>query len=519
MHRMNANRNSVDGTSTMGNSAIQNIKKNMDIANQRRVSKHNKNKKVASSSTPKPQKKTGRLIVANLEEIPNDFERIGTGFYRKGHHLWELAPAKNGFVLVRKHGEDHVLGYDPDPIIKESNAVHDRLGNNIKIGSKVALPHHGKIAQGVVYLMSPQSLGLELDSGEKISAPPDMLEIVDSLMGGLMNFIDEGEATEKEENKEEHNDEEEEKEENGSFEPAVESSSKKAQMEPSLQQQDVFEDIGVSEEEPISMEIKEFDPTSGSLFGQLDQFGNAIVRSSDRSFYIKTVGEDQYQISEMKTKQELFPNLFTRNQLAQFEEKLRSQGEYSVSPPEMSEMVASIIKIEKQADVLGWDQYWCNLGQRVAQASPKTPAKPKTPKLPGQLTPEQKEQRRITRKQRRQTMKGLPPGAVVPPRKPIKAFSDDEERARSNEFVRNCEQTFDEIKHILEDDSMRDQPELLADNMNEILERFEEEKERISEETNMEMEDELSITTPPKDKKTLDDLRSASKITVSMSDL
>ncbi|KKL17617.1 hypothetical protein LCGC14_2483730, partial [marine sediment metagenome] len=101
---------------------------------------------------------------------------------------------------------------------------------------------------------------------------------------------------------------------------------------------------------------------------------------------------------------------------------------------------------------------------------------------------------------------------------PIKAQTDDD-RAKDKEFVRACEQFIDEIKHILEDEAIRDQPELLADNIQEAIASYEDENDELKEDGEMKMEDELSIMTPPKDEKSLDDLRSAGKIRVSMSDL
>lgn len=45
--------------------------------------------------------------IASLQEIPGDFQRLGAGFYRQGHSIWELRAAEDdsGYVLTRKREE------------------------------------------------------------------------------------------------------------------------------------------------------------------------------------------------------------------------------------------------------------------------------------------------------------------------------------------------------------------------------------------------------------------------------
>jgi len=48
------------------------------------------------------------MHMASLQEIPTDFQKIGSGFYRQGHRIWELRAAedeKGGYVLTRKREE------------------------------------------------------------------------------------------------------------------------------------------------------------------------------------------------------------------------------------------------------------------------------------------------------------------------------------------------------------------------------------------------------------------------------
>jgi len=409
MHRMNANR-STDGTSiALSDQSVQKIQSGMDKAKERKVSSRQQKKTAKKVKAVKPVEPNPQIRIASLNDIPSDFERIGTGFFRRGHHLWELNSEGEGFVLVRKGGEDHVLGYDPEPIVKSASisasVVTDRFGKQLEVGSRVELPHRGKIAQATVYLLSPDSLGLETDGGEQIDAAPDMVQILEELLlplladGPLIDLPreehEEHEEHEEEEHEEEDKKESKDKESSEGFEPDVEPTSKEA-----------------------------------------------------------------------------------------------------------------------------WTDYWRDAGRRVAQAKPPTTPKPKTPKLPGQLTPEQKEKRRQTRKERRMMMKGLPPGTKAPPR-PKSALSkgDDDERSKDKEYVRICQQLVDELKYILQDEEMQTQPEMLLDHIEQAVESFDEEMEDTNSEDKKDLEDSLSIETPPKEDRTLDDLRSANRVVVSMTEL
>ncbi|MGW8178773.1 MAG: hypothetical protein ACWGQW_08425 [bacterium] len=182
MHRMNANRVSQQGTSTLDDDSIRRIKDGVSRAGKKRASKHQKTASIKKTAqkVSNDDNTTKRIVVASLADIPSQFERIGTGFFREGHHLWEMVPGEGGFVLTRKHGEDHVLGYDPEPIKKESSvAVTDRFGVELKVGCKVRLPVHGKVATGTVLVLTPGSLDVGLDGGGKTSTPPGMAEFLE----------------------------------------------------------------------------------------------------------------------------------------------------------------------------------------------------------------------------------------------------------------------------------------------------------------------------------------------------
>jgi hypothetical protein len=180
------------------------------------------------------EKKPEFVRVASLNEIPSDFIRLGTGFYRKGHHLWELAASEDGYTLTRKHGEDHVLGYDPEPVIV-SKDVTDRFGSTLKVGSKVKLPFRGKVATGTIVILQPGASTVEMEQGGRLDSPPDMLELLEQLVGGepqgpehmetgpaMEGFVEEETA------EEEHGGEGDVEAAGSEFQPSVEPSSKAA---------------------------------------------------------------------------------------------------------------------------------------------------------------------------------------------------------------------------------------------------------------------------------------------------
>lgn len=238
MHRINSNRTTPHGTSaSLSDDVISRIDDKVKRASKRRALKHNLSKKastghkkIASKTNEHQQLKPEHIKISSIKEIPSDFIRLGTGFYRKGHHLWELSPSDNGdFMLVRKNDEDHILGYDPEPVVAKKEDVLDRFGSIIKVGSKVKLPYHGKVATGTIVLLQPGCADVNLDQGGSIGIPSDMLEI------WLKEEISEPEHDEsikevisKPEDNEELEPEDNENSRENSFEPDVEPSSKTA---------------------------------------------------------------------------------------------------------------------------------------------------------------------------------------------------------------------------------------------------------------------------------------------------
>lgn len=414
MHRMNANRVSDHGTGSLVDDSIRRIESTVKKAQSKRALKRGgkntqikkKAKKEALQPTEEPQR---RIVVSSIQEIPVNFERIGTGFYRCGHHLWEMSSSSDGIVLTRKRGEDHVLGYDPEPLERTASrdVVTDRHGAQLKVGDRVSFPLRGKVASGVVVVLQPGSLGVDVGMSSPVDVPADMVEHEEPMMmeePAEDALHEESDVTSCEE-----------------FEPDVEPSSK--------MESDVVGDMS-PEPDP------ELEPEED--LGDMDEFGRV-----------------------------------------------------------------------RAADLKQWREYWASVGRRVADA----PRKP--------MTEEQKRQRRDRRKEKKHEMAGLPKGTPAPP-KPPKTASDDGD-AKMKERLRMYEQLVDELKYILEDEKVRENEVMLADEVDRAITNFQEEYEQMDDSSKEEMDDKLDIEEPAQVEKEmgpkLPDMPKMSRIVVSMADL
>lgn len=546
MHNMHSNRVSNQGTSMLSDNSIQKISNVVNDANEKRAFRHGKNtqiKKTASvaknTSKEREDNNSKRIIVASLNEIPDYFERIGTGFYREGHHLWELIPGKGGFVLSRKHGEDHVLGYDPEPIQKESSiTVTDRFGTELKKGCRVRLPLSGKIATGTVLVVTPGVLDVGLDAGGEASVPPGMTEFLQEeksegehspeTLHALETFLEE------ESEEEEHGGD---KDAGSVFEPEISEKPKSDYVGPQSSQtggiggiaaeeedddrvakkvaKDVGQDPAVEPPSVTSPEVPTFEPGISGRLGEVLEFYDVVsVFSEDmnRTFLVAKSG-NKYDVRIERLER---LGLWGEPELRQFEESL---GKYEVHP--MTDQVVAMVKqamvaIDDMADSMKeWSDYWKSVGIRVAQASPK----PKAPPKPKMTEEEKRQKQKERRKQRAIERAGLPKGTKLPPRPKVSA-KDTDELAELKEIIRMYEQNVDElnftINNIEPDDPNADA--LAIDAVEVFLSNIEEEKGETEEEDEIETEDELSLETPSN----LELEMQASKtehVVVSMSDL
>lgn len=522
MHNMHANRVSQQGTSMLSDDSIRRIEGGVGNANKRRASKHKETviKKIAKKIDNNDN--IQRIVIANITDIPNHFERIGTGFFREGHHLWEMIPGEGGIVLTRKHGEDHVLGYDPEPIQKESSiTVTDRFGIELKVGSKVRLPLHGKVATGTVLVLTPGSLDIGLDGGGRTSTPPGMTEFLEeeSAEGehtpegihGLEEFMEE------EVSEEAHGD----KEAGDVFEPEISEKPKSDYVGPTGSQTGGIGGVAADSEEehiakktaqtdtptqttttqpmptaPVEQEapgMPTYEPGVGGRLGEmLESHDTLSIFSTDmnRTFLVTKSG-DKYDVRMEKLER---LGLFDDNGLRQFEESL---GNYEVSP--MTEHTATMIKqamvaVDDMAvDMKEWNEYWKSVGTRVAQASPK----PKAPPKPKMTEEEKKQKQKERRKQRQIERAGLPKGTKLPP-KPKVGMKDSDELAKLKEIVRVYEQNVDELDYTIKniDPEAPNADVLAVDAVDVFLRNIEEEKEKMEEGEEEEREDELSLETP-----------------------
>jgi len=568
---MNANRVSQQGTSTLDDNSIRRIKDGVSRAGEKRASKHQKTasiKKIAQKVS-NDDNTTKRIVVASLTDIPSQFERIGTGFFREGHHLWEMVPGEGGFVLTRKHGEDHVLGYDPEPIKKESSvAVTDRFGVELKVGCKVRLPVHGKVATGTVLVLTPGSLDVGLDGGGKTSTPPGMTEFLeeeheeheehgvegDKGAAGptLEEFIEQEEDEDTDhtpqglEGVEEFVEQEMregggDKEAGDVFEPEISDKPKSDYVGPTGSQTGGIGGVasGSADDErhiakaaqtdtptqtittqptpaaPAEPGMPTYEPGLPGKLGQaLEHYGTVSVYSSDmKRTYLVTKSGDKYDVRMEKLER---LGLWDEAGLRRFEESL---GNYEVQP--MTEHVAVMIRqamvvVDDMAEGMReWNEYWKSVGVRVAQASPKSKKAPKPKKTKEELAQSRKERR----KQRELERAGLPKGTKLPP-KPKMGAKDTDELAKLKEVVRMYEQNVDELDYTIQniDPEAPNADVLAVDAVEVFLHNIEEEKERMEGEEEGEREEELSLETPS-DLELGVQASKAGRIVVSMTDL
>lgn len=578
MHRLNANKSTVNGTSHLGDSSIRRIEEGLKASKTRRA-----NKQTTSNTIQKTAKKISdqsvdeaRIVVASLNEIPSNFERIGTGFYREGHHLWEMTPGKGGFVLTRKHGEDHVLGYDPEPFMKKESAilVTDRNGIELKRGHKVKFPYHGKIATGTILVLSPSSLDLGMDDESMMSYPPGMVEFLEEEteegehskeeLKALEEFLEE-EAEEHEEH-EEH-EESSDKEGSGDLEEFVEEEAEEG--EHSDEAIDALEDFIEEEmEEPVHGGKEagdEFEPeiekkTKSDYTGpESSQVGGIGGMASKKAQVEPTTTTDQPKTdtpisfpdypgasghSAIATKLDQMGDgasvlILSEDQNAQYF-ATKNGSKYDLYMVENK--LTKFPSVSTPEDLMEFEG---NIGRFSIMANPrvasilkaaintvegngnmqtwkeywytlgKRVAEGSIPKP--KLTEEEKKQRRKERRKQRQLERsGLPKSTALPPKH---SAMDTDDIARYKEIIKIYETNFDELEYAINSISPDDPASdaLAADAVIETLDRIKQERHELEEEDEEEMEDDLSLDEPSDFEIEME--KNSSKITVSMTEL
>jgi len=560
MHRMNANRVTEGGTSTLDDASLNRIRDRVGKAANRRAGKHQrvasikKNANREDSLVTEGQSNTKRIVIASLSELPSDFERIGTGFYRQGHHLWQMMPGEGGFVLVRKRGEDHVLGYSPEPVAKTAAIlVTDRNGKELKQGYRVSLPHHGKIAAGTVVVLTPEALGIDLDHGGRVDAPPDMVEWAEE-ESHEPEHAETGEALEKfvkeEVGEEEHSD----KQGGDVFEPDISEKAKSDYVGPQSSQvggpggvvnQNQNEgsrnvlakkkaqttptvEPSTPPQAPPSQtpEPEPFEPMDSRLVESANAGPVGIMGKDGLGPYLVTkVGDGQYKIEIIQTNK-IQADTVDEAGLAEFD---RNLGQWYEMPHltklariAKREVVVGILRDMTRiastnvVDMKSWKEYWQGVGQRIAESMPPKPPKPKM------TDAEKKEKAKQRRELRALERKGLPKGVKLPPKGGAK---NTDELARMKEYNKLLEQAIDGIAYALESVADPSDDVLVADAVAQEIERLEEEKARLDEQNQDGMEDMLSLDEPSQaemdgiDINRTSNNKQANKVVVSMSDL
>lgn len=70
-----------------------------------RKARDNKKKRSKRASAEEGTTASRSVILKVAQQLPTDAVPLGTGFYRIGHHIWELRSDDDGYVLVRKQEE------------------------------------------------------------------------------------------------------------------------------------------------------------------------------------------------------------------------------------------------------------------------------------------------------------------------------------------------------------------------------------------------------------------------------
>lgn len=533
MHRMNANRVTTGGTSALNDESIIRIEDSVKQSKSRRAnkkqasmnktaSKNTANKKTTKSNNA--ENTTTRIIVASLNDIPSQFERIGTGFFREGHHLWEMAPGKGGYVLTRKHGEDHVLGYDPEPMKKESSVfVTDRFGHELKMGNKVRFPMRGKVATGTIIILTPGSMDVGLDNGDTASCPPGMAEFADENIEEAENHDgdkDAGEVFEPDINEKSTSDYvgPQSAQTGGIGGVAADTDEIQPTARKAAQTDQGTQTVTQIPESPTtepSFPTYEYDGVDSAIATRLNNMGDdsAISMFSEdqnKPYYARKLGEDQYEVYMAETKMEKFPDISTVEDLVRFEENV-GRLTFTSDRRIASIFEAAINTMESnKIDLSNWNEYWKSVGVRVAQASPTIPKQ--------KLTDEEKKQKRKERRKQREVERSaLPKGTKLPPKLSAK---DTDEIAKLKEVIKILDSGYDELEYSIDSIDPEDPnaDAIAADAITQTLERVREERREIEEGEKEEMDDALSLDMPSS-LELGEQEKTSNKTTVSMSDL
>jgi hypothetical protein len=138
------------------------------------------------ASAPEPEE--GIVRLASLEEVPEGFTSVGSGFYRQGHAIWELRGAEDedgGYVLARRREERAV---DMRPVVSTSATSEvrqavSRCASCLLAGTPAMLIKQGQIVPVIVIETKGDEAKVEDEKGEQSMAPLDML--LDALGGAL----------------------------------------------------------------------------------------------------------------------------------------------------------------------------------------------------------------------------------------------------------------------------------------------------------------------------------------------
>lgn len=123
--------------------------------------------------------------IASLADIPTTMRRMGTGFYKDAHGIWELRPDEEnaqGYMLVRKK-EERALDFRsaslrsdaPGPGRRTAARAPDgepAVAPAVPRGARVLVAHGGRLVEGTVVTADGGHADLALDGGGMLDHVP-----------------------------------------------------------------------------------------------------------------------------------------------------------------------------------------------------------------------------------------------------------------------------------------------------------------------------------------------------------
>lgn len=125
--------------------------------------------------------KAASIYLASWADVPEGFRSLGSGFYRRGHSIWELRAAEDddgGYVLTRKHEERAVDLRATLRAAKVASAGPDNNGCRmceVLVGRRVACVKEGQVIPVLILNVDDGMADVRDDDGGMMQMPVNML--------------------------------------------------------------------------------------------------------------------------------------------------------------------------------------------------------------------------------------------------------------------------------------------------------------------------------------------------------